>query len=77
MVAQQLLDVAEKYPVGKLAPGLPQSTWVFGQGGQVKGADGLLKPLWYSHVHLLSTDIALVKQFQEDFKEWQRQKAGK
>jgi len=77
MVAQQLLDAAEKTPAGKLAPNLPQSTFVFGQGGQVKDADGELKPLWYCHMDLLSTDIALVQQFQEELKQWTKQKTGK
>lgn len=76
-VATILMDTAEKTPVGKLAPGLPQSTWVFGQGGQVKGEDGQLKPLWWTSIHVLSTDIALVKRFQEDFTEWQKQQAKK
>ena len=77
MVAKQLLDVAEKFPAGKLAPGLPQSSWVFGQGGQILDEHGQPKPLWYSHIHLLSADIALVKKFQEDFTQWQKQVSQK
>lgn len=75
MVAKQLLDQADNFPVGKLAPNLPQSTWVFGQGGQALDERKQPMPLWYSHIHILSTDIALVKRFQQDFEQWQKQMA--
>ena len=77
LVAKILIDTADKTPVGKLAPDLPQSTWILGQGGQVKGEDGQMKPLWWTSIHVLSADIALVKKFQEDFTEWQKQVSKK